>query len=150
MPRLYRNRHIDVHKPIFASYSQHYAQLDSNQWLQARVNAPAYRNQTICPELVGPQFNDDDPWMNPRLPSYIKPLNYKIEILFTNFDTYNGLINITFNLNESNNLILFHSAINEMPLIQYMLNNANNIVDIECVGTFTEYRNDYYVLRTTK
>lgn len=73
-------------------------------------------------------------------------------MLLSNLDflTYDGYINITFGLNESTNLLLFHNGGNEVPLFQYLLDKDGNKIDIECVGAFLDLRNDYFVMRTAR
>lgn len=75
-----------------------------------------------------------------------------MEMLLSNLDflTYDGYINITFGLNESTNLLLFHNGGNEVPLFQYLLDKDGNKIDIECVGAFLDFRNDYFVMRTAR
>lgn len=107
---------------------------------------------SICPEILTPVDGEEYLWYKPRLPSYIKPVNYNLELMFSNInlELYNGYVVITFDITESAKEFLFHTSGNDVPLTQYFQDNTDTEIEIECVGVFLDRRNDYFVVRTTK
>jgi hypothetical protein len=107
----------------------------------------------ICPEISNPPPPDAAfPWLFSRLPSYIKPVNYLVELILYAFElnAYLGEIELTFDVTEPANYILVHSAENELPVIASFRDRLGNNVAVECIGEYVSARTDYFVIRTVQ
>lgn len=138
-------------RELFARSERNLKNAMDNDPLFASLYQPRDQSRlTICGELLFPVETEEYPWEDPRLPSYIKPINYNINLLLSNinFDIYNGYINSTFDITTGTNLIIFHNSGNDIPLLQFFQDKNGNEMEIECVGAYFENRRDYFIIRT--
>jgi hypothetical protein len=111
----------------------------------------ASRNITdICPEIAAPELGVQYPWFNPRLPVYIRPINYEIE-LYLNDVSLNALLAFivaSFNVATPANYILLHKSKNDLPVLRSLVDKDGKAVRIACTGEFNQLRHDYYIIKT--
>lgn len=103
----------------------------------------------ICPELTSPQPGVNYPWYYPRLPSYLKPVNYYIEVAINELggDVELGESIITFDVTEATDLVLLHSGPNEFIFVGALKDKDDNEINITCTGKYDKLRNDYLIIR---
>jgi hypothetical protein len=97
-----------------------------------------------CPEFL--QFQNGTYWENVRLPSYVRPTRYDIELSIPKFNSelYAGVETITIELDQDTKYIIFHSTSVEIGEGSKLFDKSNNEIEITC-GGYYEY-NDYYVI----
>lgn len=96
-----------------------------------------------CPQFL--IFQNGNYWENVRLPSYVRPTRYDLELSIPKFDSekYVGIENITIQLDQDTQYIIFHSL--SVEFNDGRLFDKNNVeIQIECGGYYQF--NDYYVL----
>ena len=97
-----------------------------------------------CTEFL--QYQNGMYWENVRLPSYVRPTRYDIELSIPKFNSelYAGVETITIELDQDTKYIIFHSTSVEIDQGSKLFDNSNNEIEIKCGGYYE--LNDYYVI----
>lgn len=105
----------------------------------------------ICKELIQPEAGVNYPWYFPRLPDNIAPINYDLELFVPKWglNIYDGFINMKLEVKAPTEYVLIHASL-ELPFIQEFVDKNNKSVDVECIGEFQYFKNDYYIVKTAK
>lgn len=108
----------------------------------------------ICPEILKPEPGVLYPWYSPRLPDRYVPLHYDVELFVPQWglNVYDGFMDMKVDItrehtNDLDRYILVHAA-EEIPLLQYIKDRNDQDVEVECVGEFNYYKNDYFIIKT--
>ena len=95
---------------------------ESHPAFLSKLSTGNYPNLTICSEIINPVPGVRYPWYESKLPSYITPINYDIELFVPTWSSpvYDGEIDITFSVANSTNFVLLHSKL-DLPFIDGIL-----------------------------
>ena len=109
----------------------------------------AYENLTICPEIENPIKGMKYPWYGTRLPKYVIPTLYNIELFVPQWiaPIYDAYIEIDIKLTQPTNYIMLHSRIDQV-ILDALKDSNGNIVNVVCIGEIM--LEDYLFIRTEK
>lgn len=108
----------------------------------------------ICPEIINPQPGVLYPWYTPRLPDRYVPLHYDVELFVPEWGltVYDGFMDMKVDItkeysSELDKYILVHAA-EEIPILQFIKDREDNDIEIDCVGEYNFFKNDYFIIKT--
>ena len=117
----------------------------NSEFIKKKLNGKTPLVKSNCQDFMISQ--NGTLWENIRLPSYIRPTRYDIEIALPTLvsETYAGVVNIQIELDQDTKYILFHSSSVEF-IDGELFDKSNNRLKIECGGYYVY--NDYFVIIT--
>ena len=109
----------------------------------------SYENLTICPEIEYPADNIVYPWYSNRLPDYVIPTLYNIELYVPQWiaPIYDALIVIDLKVTQPTNYIILHNKI-DLVLLDELRDAMGNLVNVVCVGE--QMLQDYLIIKTDR
>ena len=117
----------------------------NNKFVKTKLSGKKQRANDECPEFLINQ--NGTLWEDVRLPSYIRPTRYDIEIALPTLvsETYAGVVSIRIELDQDTKYILFHSTSVEF-IDGALFDKSNKEISINCGGYYE--LNGYYVIIT--
>jgi hypothetical protein len=117
----------------------------NNEFIRMKLAGKPFKANDDCPEFL--QYQNGTLWESIKLPSYVRPTKYDIELYTPSFnsETYAGVSSITIELDQDTNVIIFHST--SVDIVSGdLFDKANKAIEIKCGGYYP--LNDYYVIIT--
>lgn len=138
---------VYVNQPVCSNSDDTFKTNSRNFTLVKRSALPEQtKSLDLCPEFVLP-----DPiehvWKNPRLPTYLRPTNYdvQIDILDFNKNIYEGFVTVSVDLFDQTDTFLLHKK-NVFTRVEQLEDKLGALIDIGCYGIYEQ--NDYYIFKT--